>query len=186
VTWNDFGEAHYIGPIHDDSIPEGAQTYVDNMQHDSWRTLLPLYIDMYKSGNNLPGLGASQAEKITYWYRKNPSDSGSANGTTGNNPAQGQTILSPGEVSQDKVFISVLIKESSQINIQIGENQAETLPIGSTGLNHFSVPFNGRTGNVTITIIRDGCTILQTNGPAITDDCENGNVNWNALTGESS
>ncbi|KAL1957040.1 hypothetical protein VTO42DRAFT_6417 [Malbranchea cinnamomea] len=28
LTWNDFGESHYIGPIHDDGIPEGAARYV--------------------------------------------------------------------------------------------------------------------------------------------------------------
>lgn len=50
VTWNDYGESHYIGPIWQDGIPhdsgakEDATWYVDGMPHDAWREVLPYYI----------------------------------------------------------------------------------------------------------------------------------------------
>jgi hypothetical protein len=156
------------------------------MPHDSWRTLLPYYIDAYKSGNTTdPFSDPAVKEKITYWYRQNPSTAGSTGGTTGNNPAQGQPALPPAEVSQDKVFVSVLVKEPSQVSVQIGGGQPTTLQAESAGVNHFSVPFNGATGNVTIAVTRGGQTVVQTDGPVITDQCGNGEVNWNAIVGES-
>jgi hypothetical protein len=159
------------------------------MTHDSWRTLLPYYIDAYKSGSAInpfaDPVNSNQTEKITYWYRKNPSDSGSSDGTTGNNPSQGQPTLPPAEVSQDKVFVSVLIKEASQVNIQIGGGAPTTFQAETAGVSHFSMPFNGQTGTVAITVTRGGQEVISTNGPDITPNCENGIVNWNAIVGES-
>jgi|TARA_R110002003_G_scaffold279_12_gene18112 hypothetical protein len=55
ISWNDYGESHYIGPL--DSRQYSAFTtgrapynYVENMPHDGWRTLLPFLISMYKTG----------------------------------------------------------------------------------------------------------------------------------------
>jgi hypothetical protein len=189
ATWNDFGEAHYIGPLHPNGIPDGAQEYVNNMPHDSWRTLLPYYIDAYKSGNTINPFAdpsnTEQAETITYWYRRNPSNSGSTDGTTGNNPQLGQPALPPAEVSQDKIFITVLVKEASEVNVQIGGGQPTTLQAENAGVSHFSVPFSGQTGKVTVAVIRGGQTVVQTEGPEITDNCDQGRVNWNAFVGES-
>ncbi|SLM37963.1 alpha--glucanase [Lasallia pustulata] len=44
ISWNDYGESHYIGPIRSPGIPSGAARYVDNMPHDDWRAFLPFYI----------------------------------------------------------------------------------------------------------------------------------------------
>ncbi|KAL9112318.1 MAG: hypothetical protein Q9227_003436 [Pyrenula ochraceoflavens] len=206
ISWNDYGESHYIGPVRDSGIPQGAGNYVSGMSHDAWRTLLPLYIDAYKAGsgnantataqttvalasssstNGTSTTSTSQSDTITYWYRKNPANSGSSDGTTGNNPQQGQQVLPPGEVSQDKVFLTVLVSAPSQVSVQIGSNQATTLNAQTVGINHFSVPFNGQTGAVSLGIQRGGQTVAEATGPEITTDCLDGNVNWNAVVGSS-
>jgi hypothetical protein len=41
LTWNDYGESHYIGPIRAAGIPAGAKWYVQNNPHDAWRIQLP-------------------------------------------------------------------------------------------------------------------------------------------------
>lgn len=124
-------------------------------------------------------------ERIVYWYRRNPSGSGSANGTTGNNPAMGQTPLHPGLVSEDKIFLTVLVTNPSTVNVQIGSSASTVLHAGTAGINHFSVPFNGQTGPVKIAIVRNNQQVLDVTGPAITDQCANGLVNWNAYVGSS-
>ncbi|KAL4915613.1 glycosyl hydrolase family 71-domain-containing protein [Aspergillus aurantiobrunneus] len=196
LSWNDYGEAHYIGPIYEPGIPDGASRYVKGCPHDAWREFLPHYIDAYRRQNAMlrgavpnpstvssyaPRYSISYADKIVYWYRLNPSSSGSAGGTTGNNPNMGQPELKPGEVSQDRVFVSVLVTEPSHVHIQIGHAAPRILLAEEPGLNHFSVPFNGQSGPVRFAIVRHGREVETTWGPTITEKCTDGLVNWNAF-----
>ncbi|RDW93164.1 glycoside hydrolase family 71 protein [Aspergillus mulundensis] len=200
LTWNDYGEAHYIGPIYDSGIPDGASWYVKGCPHDAWREFLPHYIDAYRRRGAMIREGAlnpsavtsyaprrplSYTDKIVYWYRLNPSNSGSTNGTTGNNLNMGQPGLEPGEVSQDRVFVSVLVTEPSQVHVQIGHAAPIVLFAHEPGLNHYSVPFDGHSGPVRIAIVRHGREIEIAVGPAITENCIEGKVNWNAYVGSS-
>ncbi|KAI9707599.1 MAG: hypothetical protein M1836_000560 [Candelina mexicana] len=186
ITWNDYGETHYIGPIRAGGVPDGSQHYVSGMDHDHWRTLLPFYIDAYKSGNaTMPTI---DAEKLVFWYRLNPSGAGSNGGTTGNNPAQGQPVVDPAQASQDKIFVSVLVKSPADVTVQIGSNAPTSLKATTAGVNHFSVPFNGQTGSsVSFAVSRNGQQVVSAKGNGITNNCgDNGLVNWNAWVGGSS
>lgn len=98
----------------------------------------------------------------------------------------GQKELNPGQVSQDRVFVTVLVTAPSSVHVQIGGHAPTVLRACTAGINHFSVPFNGQTGPVKMTIMRDGHEIVGTTGPAITDQCVDGKVNWNAVVGSSS
>lgn len=65
VTWNDFAQSHYIGPIHSASeIAADSEIYVDGLPHDSWRDFLPYYIAKYK---NSPC--TITRDQMSYWYR---------------------------------------------------------------------------------------------------------------------
>ena len=185
ITWNDYGESHYVGPLYEAGIPQGASWYVSNNPHDAWRTLLPYYIDAYKSGNSSTTNTTINADKITYWYRPNPSNSGSSGGTTGNAVSQGQQPLDPSLVSQDKIFVTVLVRLPSVVTVQVGDGSTATLRATHAGINHFSVPFDGQTGKVNFAIRRQGRTVASASGPAITNTCDNGMVNWNAVVGSS-
>lgn len=192
ITWNDFGESHYIGPIRKPGIPRGAEWYVENDPHDGWRALLPHYIDQYKYGNitafSLNSTQRSNHRKgdiISYWYRRNPAHAGSAGGTTGNNPAFGEPILDPAMLAQDKVFVSVLVTAPSDVHVQIGNSSATLLKAKTAGVSHFSVPFNGRLGSVRIVISKFGHEITGVTGPEITENCYKGYANWNAFAGSS-
>ena len=104
ITWNDYGESSYIGPIHAPGIPSGAETYVDDMPHDHWRDLLPYYIDAYKSGapsgaisigqrsvsnsSSAPGNGTNGMYGMNGTYGTN-----GTNGTNGTTGANGTDVL---------------------------------------------------------------------------------------------
>ncbi|KAL4886329.1 glycosyl hydrolase family 71-domain-containing protein [Aspergillus karnatakaensis] len=188
LSWNDYGETHYIGPIFEPGIPDGAERYVKGSPHDAWRALLPYYIDAYRRQSGRLGLSQtpsaqkypiSYTDKIVYWYRLNPSTSGGSGGTTGNSLNMGQPGLNPGEVSQDRVFVSVLVTEPSQVHVQIGDAAPTILPAKETGVHHFSVPFDGQSGPVHFAIVRHGREIESTVGPAITEQCPNGEAVMN-------
>lgn len=127
----------------------------------------------------------SVEEKLVYWYRLNPSTSGSANGTTGNNPAMGQPVVAPGQVSQDQVFVTASVAAPSDVRVQIGDGAPTIFRASAPGIQHYSVPFNGQTGPVKFAIARNNQDIVTAVGQPVTDVCEDGNVNWNAFVGSS-
>jgi len=192
ITWNDFGESHYIGPLYESQFGLFGPTngnapfnYVENMPHDGWRDFLPYLIQQYKTG-----AATISKEGLTTWYRRNPGTACSAGDVTGNNPGDGQQTFPPSAIAQDRVFYSALLGSSATVTVSIGgatqQGTWENTPAGGSGIYHGSVPFNGNTGVVTVTISRNGNTIAQVNGASITTSCTNGLVNWNAWVGSSS
>lgn len=183
VTWNDYGESHYIGPIFEPAVPQGvgtdAKAYVDNMPHDSWRDLLPYYIARYKKGSEPP----VETEKLQYWYRLTPAAAGKTDGVTGAN-GEYQTTLDPNVVVQDKIFVTALTNAPANVTVQIGNNDPTTLSAPSAGANHFAVPFNGQTGDVVVRIVCDGETVVEGTGEAIiAKPSGDGVTNYNAWVG---
>lgn len=132
-----------------------------------------------------PKYPMSFTDKIVYWYRLNPSSAGRAGGTTGNNPAAGQKVLPPGEISQDRVFFSAFTTEPSDVYAQIGEGSPTFFYAKSQGINHFSVPFYGQRGPVRFGIRRNHQEVTTATGPPISDQCAGGLVDWNAFVGSS-
>ncbi|KAI9731806.1 MAG: hypothetical protein M1834_004595 [Cirrosporium novae-zelandiae] len=184
LSWNDFGESHYIGPIYESAVVAEATKYVNNMVHDHWRDVLPYYIAAYKSNNTT--IPSVTQEKLIYWYRINPNDaSGCSPGTTGNAPWQPTT--NPALVATNKVFLSALLSFPATITVQIG-SVVTTLSATTVGVNHFSVPYDTSslgTGVVKFTMTRNGQIISSTTGPTITTNCVSGIINWNAIVGSS-
>ncbi|KAF3360637.1 hypothetical protein VdG1_01597 [Verticillium dahliae VDG1] len=191
ISWNDYGESHYIGPLDERQYSAFAAdrgnspfNYVRDMPHDGWRDMLPYVIDTYK--NNISTVSR---ETLTTWYRLNPGSACSSGGTTGNTASQHQTVYSPAELSEDRIFYSALLGSNAAATVSIGgKAQAQwawdSIPDGGVGIYHGSVPFNGATGEVVVTLSRGG---LSVKGPAITTDCSKnaGLNNWNAWVGSS-
>ncbi|KAI0391548.1 carbohydrate-binding module family 24 protein [Xylariaceae sp. FL0594] len=191
ITWNDYGESHYIGPLYPSQyglFGPGAGNapfnYVDNMPHDGWRQFLPYLIQQYKTGS-----ATISKEGLNTWYRRNPGGACSAGDVTGNNPGDGQQTYPPSQIAQDRVFYSALLTSSATVTVSIGGSTVqgtwENTPAGGSGIYHGSVPFNGKTGAVTVTISRNGNAIATVNGASITTACTNNLVNWNAWVGSA-
>ncbi|MCJ1385421.1 hypothetical protein MMC17_008544 [Xylographa soralifera] len=185
LTWNDYGESHYIGPLHTENFPPGSEVYAADNPHDAWRDLLPYYIAAYKNGNS-SSIPVTE-EKIIWAHKTNPADSGTAAGTVGNDPQNpAQTIYSPGQLNLDAINLDVIVQEPSQVTVQIGDNPPSVWQANVAGPNHFLIYWDGQTGTVTYTVSRNGQTVLSTTGATITSDCVDGRVNWNAVVGSSS
>ncbi|KAK9241814.1 glycosyl hydrolase family 71-domain-containing protein [Lipomyces tetrasporus] len=175
ISWNDYGESHYIGPLYDNAfalltIGQGPYNYAANMPHDGWRLFLPF-------------------EGLVSWYRLNPATACATGETTGNTASQLQIEFEPYGIVQDKVFYSALLASSATVTVSIGgvvqTGTWENAPDGGIGIYHGSVPFNGDTGKVIVTISRSGTTIAQIVGQSITTSCTDGIENWNAWVGSA-
>ncbi len=147
------------------------------MPHDHWRDLLPYYIAAYK------GTPSPTDEKVHFWYRLSPAAAGSNDGTAGNAPYQPYT--DPNTVVQDEVFFTAAVNSPTTVTVQIGSNSPDTFQINSGGLFHSSTPFNGRTGTVTVRLVRDGVIFPSGVGVPIVASPSNGKTNYNAWVGGS-
>ncbi|KAL5336882.1 glycoside hydrolase [Aspergillus crustosus] len=193
LTWNDYGESHYIGPLRDNATgilgDAGAPfDYVKGMEHDGWRALLPYLIKAYKGGDS-SGEGEVGEEVLTAWYRSSPADACGSGKTTGNTESQKQTLLPPGEVLQDKVFYSALLDGQADVSVSIGGENATAgwtdVPGTGKGVYHGSVAFGDRTGPVVVTLSRDGDFLAEIKGRSIEDECPGNLTNWNAWVGNA-
>lgn len=185
VTWNDYGESHYVGPIVDSGIP-GGEGYTDGYPHTAWLETLPFQIAAYKSaynGANAAPTVASGAEKIVYWYRSSPAGAGSTdaagnNCVTSANPygyAQDQCYPMT-EMLEDAVFAIVLASVADTATMTIGgaSQQFNVAP----GINAISMPFNGNTGTVSVSM-----GAVSGSGIDITAQPAGGVANFNAWVG---
>ncbi|KAJ5998516.1 hypothetical protein N7451_006326 [Penicillium sp. IBT 35674x] len=190
ISWNDYGESHYIGPLYDKAmeafqIGEAPFNYVTDMPHDGWRETLPFWIDMYKSGS-----AEVTEEKIVAWYRTSPAAACGSGGTSGNTASQLQIEFPPDEMAQDRIFFSAVLGSFSGAVVSIGGSAQgvgwSIVPDDDVGIYHGSVPFDGRTGPVSVSLQRDNKIIATITGESISAGCPHGIQNWNAWVGSAS
>jgi hypothetical protein len=118
-----------------------------------------------------------------YYHKPNPSASCSDGGTAGNQPGDAPYTIQ--EVSLDQVSVDVLVRERAEVTVRIGDHEPTVGQAENVGPNHFAVPFNGRTGKVTVTVSRNGQTVASATGTEISTQCQDGLVNWNAIVAGS-
>ncbi|KAK8014621.1 Mutanase [Apiospora arundinis] len=172
VTWNDYGESHYIGPLYPQQYPVfeygGAPyNYVADMPHDGWRAFLPYIIQKYKTGS-----ASIAKEGLVSWYRTQPGKACDTGGT-------------------DKIFFSALLNSAADVTVSVGGVNLSGVswrntPSGGSGIYHGSVAYGGSRGDVVVTVTRNGGQVAQMKGAAITNDCKGRAENWNAWVGSAS
>ncbi|KAJ7726597.1 glycoside hydrolase family 71 protein [Mycena olivaceomarginata] len=122
VTWNDFGESHYIGPLHGNNSPiyaggpTGAERWVNGMPHDAWRDVAQVYISAFKSGASTPTV---TTDELVYYYRPNPK------GTTCSDTVAPQPTGY--QYDDDFVFVIALLKSAGTVTITSGSKRSEAI-----------------------------------------------------------
>jgi len=192
LTWNDFGESHYIGPIPEKAlglfqVANAPINYAQGVTHDGWRKFLPYYIEVYKTGK-----APQQVDENVYaYYRTTPAYACPNGGTSGGSAAHGESVMPPEHLVDDNVFFSTLLNTDRgvTITVRIGDNEQTGVftefPAagrGTPGVYMGSVPFAGRTGDVVVAMLRGSKVISRIGGgKPIANICENGTQNWNAV-----
>jgi hypothetical protein len=190
ISWNDFGESHYIGPLDDTQysafkIGNAPYNYVENMPHDGWRQLLPYVVDTYKNGH-----AAFDTEVLVTWYRPTLASACGDGGTTANTASQLQIEYRPVDIVDDRIFISALLSEPAYLTINYGVGEYgvdwDYTPEGGVGIYHASMALNGQTGSLTIQLLRDSGVFISYNpSQGISTTCTNDITNWNVWVGSA-
>jgi hypothetical protein len=169
VTWNDYGESAYVGPLsarHDD---DGHSKWINDMPHGGWLEMAKPYIAAYKAGAN--SISVTE-EKLVYWYRPTPKGI----------ICSGDTLGKPNgwDLTTDEVFVVALLKTAGTVTVTSGSNtKSFEAPAGasllkvpmSVGTQRFSLKHGGTEAFSAISE-RD-----------IVDTCPCGIYNFNAYVG---
>ncbi|KAK2060410.1 hypothetical protein LY76DRAFT_615060 [Colletotrichum caudatum] len=190
ISWNDYGESHYIGPVREHAMGAfkigKAPFNYGTLPHDGWRAILPFAIDMYK--NNVSSVDFEQA---VAWYKLAPASAGTAicdrNGTVANTASQLQVEYLPDEVMDDKIFFIAILNKKSTVECIVGgqpvegrfyqgpEDDGPGMYLGDCSPRNYE-------GTVEVRITRPGDLTLQLTGEEVSYDCSrwNGFSNFNA------
>ncbi|KAH9230227.1 glycoside hydrolase family 18 protein [Colletotrichum gloeosporioides 23] len=192
ISWNDYGESHYIGPLDDTQyeafdVGDAPYNYVKNMPHDGWREHLPYLIDLYKTGT-----ASFTKESMVTWFRTSLSDTCADGGTTGNTASQLQLEYRARDLTPDRIYFSVLLASQAELRVSFGGRDYSVkdwdyTPDGGVGVYHTSIPVLGTGGAWHAQIIRGGSTVIDYSVPqGISGDCSSGVTNWNPWVGSAS
>ncbi|KGO76524.1 Glycoside hydrolase, family 71 [Penicillium italicum] len=188
ITWNDYGESHYVGPLASPHTDDGASKWAMDMPHNGWLDMAKPFIAAYKAGSRLP-IRFIEEEKLVYWYRPTMKSvdcdatdttmQGSANNDTGNffrgRPDGDHTM-------KDEVFIVTMLKMPAMVRVQSGDN-TETY-IAPPGVWSHAVPMG--VGKQSFKVTRGFQTVKALSGTSlkdVLDTCACGIYNFNSYVG---
>jgi hypothetical protein len=127
ITWVDYKESHYVGPLAMKHTDDGNSKWVNDMLHNGWLELAKPFIAAYKAGKKTLAKSI-QADKLVYWYR--PTLKGAncdATDTTMQDAPNPWGNYSKGrpngfETMEDYVFVVASLKEAGKVTAVSGQN----------------------------------------------------------------
>ncbi|TRM66488.1 glycoside hydrolase family 71 protein [Schizophyllum amplum] len=185
ITWNDYGESHYMGPLNSSHTDDGGSKWANDMPHTGWLELSQPFIAAFKAGATDISDYITE-DKLIYWYRPTPKSldcdatdttMDDANNSTGNyfkgRPDGWDTLT-------DEVFVVSLLTAPGTTTVNTG-GAVHTFD-APAGASAFSVPF--AVGAQSFSVERDGAQVLQaTSLKEIKNECPCGMYNFNAYVG---
>ncbi|KAL5342688.1 glycosyl hydrolase family 71-domain-containing protein [Aspergillus crustosus] len=185
VTWNDYGESHYIGPLSSPHTDDGASKWVNDMPHDGWMDMSKPWIAAYKDGATSVDSYITE-DLLVYWYRPAPRDVDCDATDTcmvpANNGSGNYFYGRPNgwETMEDAVFVVTTLTAPATVTVNSGGNvEVFDAPAGASA---FKVPMG--LGSQAFSLSRDGQTIASgISLLPIIDGCVCGLYNFNPYVG---
>ncbi|KAF3904064.1 hypothetical protein ABW20_dc0109196 [Dactylellina cionopaga] len=185
VTWNDYGESHYIGPLSSSHTDDSSSKYVNDLPHGGWMDMAKPFIAAYKAGATSVD-SFIQEEQVVYWYRPTPRslncDATDTCMVTADNSSGNYFMGRPNgwETMEDAVFAVALLKSPGTVIVNSGSNQRVfNAPAGASA---FSVPMG--VGKQSFILARNNQVVYSGTSPKdIVDICICGIYNFNPYVG---
>jgi hypothetical protein len=185
VTWNDYGESHYIGPLSSTHYDDGNSKWTNDMPHDGWLDMAAPFIAAYKAGST----GVTDHitdDQLIYWHRPSAkSIDCDATDTTMVAASNGSGNYFQGrpdgwESMKDNVFVVSLLTAPGTVSVTSGDNtQTFEAPAGASV---FEVTMG--VGQQQFALTRDSKEVFSgTSLREVTDSCICGIYNFNAYVG---
>lgn len=120
ISWNDFGESHYIGPA--DSTPESElmqpskADYYGNLDHSAFLKMSAIFIKTYKAGETKVTVTADE-EDVFFFYRPQPVKNIPADDAY---PDNGWPLPENASCIADNVYVVPFLSEPATIYLNSG------------------------------------------------------------------
>ncbi|KAL0955708.1 hypothetical protein HGRIS_001928 [Hohenbuehelia grisea] len=111
ITWNDYGESHYIGPIH--GAQPNSQAWVDGFDHHPWLQMTKYFAHAFKYGE----YPAITEDRIFMWARPHPK---------GANAPEHVPRPNNWELTDDVFWVVVFAKAPGVVNLSTTPADLET------------------------------------------------------------
>ncbi|GME35574.1 hypothetical protein GTA08_BOTSDO05398 [Neofusicoccum parvum] len=174
ITWNDYGESHYIGPLSSKHYDDGNSKWTNDMPHNGWADLAAPFIAAYKAGSTdvTPYI---TTEKLVYWFRPQPKGLDcAATDNVGSAPAGA-------DQAADAVFVVTLLTAAANLTVGSGGDATQTFS-APAGAASFSVPL--AVGTQAFSVSRGDQLVLGGSAPKqVSAECVCGLYNFNAFVG---
>jgi len=164
ITWNDFGESHYIGPIEGDQ--PNSQDWVDGFDHTAWLDMTTYYANAFKTGS-FPKI---DQDKLYLWARPHPRDATASSDPVGK-PQNYQLM-------EDVVYAVVMTTSPSNVTLSTGTSSSKTFDVPA-GVSKLTIPISAG-GTMYGKVERGGNTVLELD-PDFTFDPNPKTYNYNVL-----
>ncbi|ORY67182.1 glycosyl hydrolase family 71-domain-containing protein [Pseudomassariella vexata] len=174
VSWNDYGESHYVAPLSSKHVDDGSSKWANDMPHNGWLEMAKPYIAAYKAGATSVA-NYIKSDQIIYWYRPTRRDVNcDLTDTALDGKPNGWQSLT------DNVFVVALLTYPGTVTVTSGNNvQAFRLDAGATA---FQVPLG--VGKQKFVLTRDCTTVMTgTSLKEVSSSCVCGIYNFNAYVG---
>lgn len=170
LTWNDYGEASYIGPI-DGALPSGSETWTNGYPHTAWLQLTKYYAQAFKTGS-WPTIAS---DSIVVWARPHPKAATASSDSIGRPSGWDRT--------DDNLYALVFATDSATVTLTAGKN-TQTYPV-TQGVNKLKLA--SAPGSITAKLVRNGQTVTSYDaGSAYTYTETPSTYNFNYFVGSSS
>lgn len=185
VTWNDYGESHYIGPLSSSHYDDGNSKWTNDMPHDGWLDMAVPFIAAYKAGKDIVTDHITE-DQLIYWHRPHAKsidcDSTDTTMVTANNASGNYFLGRPAghEIMKDSVFVVSLLTAPGTVTVTSGDNTKSFE--ASAGANIFEVDMG--VGQQKFALTRDSKEVFSgASLKDISDGCICGIYNFNAYVG---
>ncbi|KAF8798939.1 glycoside hydrolase family 71 protein [Phlegmacium glaucopus] len=164
LTWNDYGESDYIGPIK--GAQPNSQAWTDGMNHTAWLDLTQYYATAFKTGE----YPAIEKDKIVIWSRPHSTRAKTSD------PVPQPTNF---ELFEDAIWAVVLTTAPSNVTLSTSPTTSKTFQVPA-GLSKLALPITPG-GIMKGTIERNGQTIVELNPNEFTFQGSPTTYNFNAF-----
>lgn len=184
ISWNDYGESHYIGPIRGDAsliaLSDGKApfNYVKGIEHGNWRAFLPYVISLYKTGT-----ASMTQEGVMVWHRMQSKAAGCNDGGTTAYTATHMQPEGPWDIGmRDGIWFAAQLGSAGTAEVTVGgtvfKPEWRRSPHGGVGI-YVGFVVTSNTGTVKVDIKRGGAVAASVTSTRAIAGCQEGYYNFN-------
>jgi len=147
VTWNDYGESSYVGPI-EGAQPQGT-TWATGFDHTGWLAMTKYYATAFKTG----AYPAITQDQLFMWARPHPKDAQASNDATGPPTTY--------QLTEDSLWAVAFTTQPATVALTTASGTTQTTDVPA-GVTRLSMPLVAGAG-MSATMTRGGETVLSVN-----------------------